>query len=141
MIGKIGVNGLYFVVRERSPFLVLRLMHAAAVATVILRTGCVRRLAWCGPRRSAAGQRQHDEKHGERSAPCLRGYEMPIHRRDRLDQLGSLFSTLPIRWLIGQHVVIRQIGREHRFSCAGSEGSSPSQAGQFFGPKITGARS
>jgi hypothetical protein len=99
MIGKIGFNGLYFVVRERSPFLVLRLMHAAAVATVISRMGCVRRLAWCSPRRSAPGQRQHDEKHGEPSAPSLRGYEMPIHRRDRLGQLGSLFSTLPIRGL------------------------------------------
>jgi hypothetical protein len=99
MIGKIGVNGLYFVVRERSPFLVLRLMHSASVATIISGMGCVRRLAWRGPRRSAPGQRQHDEKHGEPSAPSLRGYEMPIHRRDRLGQLGSLFSTLPIRGL------------------------------------------
>jgi hypothetical protein len=85
MIGKIDVNRLYFEVRERSPFLGLRLMHAAAVTTVILRRGCVRRLNWCGPRRSAAGQRQHDEKHGEPSVPSPRGYEMPIHRRDRLD--------------------------------------------------------
>src|SRR5262249_55169381 len=56
-------------------------------------------------------------------------------------RLASLFLTLLTRWLTGQHVISSDgYGLSMPFSRPPSTGSSPSQAGQVSGFRITGMR-